>query len=86
MGIDPTTPLKWSRKVILRYTSKKSVNNYFVLYDSNDEVVCYFNDFKELSKYINYRYRDLVYEFNSKNTNVINVKIEEKKYKLAIFC
>lgn len=70
----------------MKYSSKKSVDNYFVLYDSNDEIVCYFNDFKELSKYINYRYRDLVYEFNNKNTNVIKVIIDNKKYELAIFC
>lgn len=86
MGIDSTTPLKWSRKVILRYTSKKTVDNYFILYDMDDIIVCYFDNFKELSKYINYRYRDLVYEFNNKNTNIINIKIGEIKYKLAIFC
>lgn len=70
----------------LKFTSKKSVNNYFVLYDSNDEVVCYFDNFEELSKYVKYRYRDLVYEFNIKKTNVIKVIIDNKKYELAIFC
>ena len=39
-------------------------NNYFVLYDLNDEVVCYFDNFKELSKYINYRPNDLAKQFN----------------------
>ena len=70
----------------MKYTSKKSVNNYFILYGQNDEIIYYFDNFKELSRYINYRYGDLIYEFNSKNTNVIKVIIDNKKYELAIFC
>lgn len=70
----------------MRYTSKKSVNNYFVLYDLNDEIVCYFNDFIELSKYLNYKYKRLIQEFNNSNSNIINVIIDNKKYELAIFC
>lgn len=70
----------------MKYSSKKSINNYFVLYGSNDEIVCYFDNFKELSKYVNYRYSDLIYEFNCKNTNVIKIIIDQKKYELAIFC
>lgn len=61
-------------------------NNYFVLYDSNDEIICYFNDFNELLKYINYRLSDLVHEYNRHNNNIINIVIDNKKYKLATFC
>lgn len=61
-------------------------NNYFVLYDSNDEIICYFNDFNELLKYINYRLSDLVHEYNRYNNNIINIVIDNKKYKLATFC
>ena len=70
----------------MKYSSKKSVDNYFILYGTNDEIIYYFDNFRELSKYVNYRYRDLIYEFNSKNTNVIKVVIDNKKYELAIFC
>jgi len=70
----------------VKFTSKKTADNYFVLYDSNEEIVCYFNDFKELSKYINYKYKRLIQEFNNSNSNIIKVNIDEKKYKLAIFC
>lgn len=70
----------------MKFTSKKSVDNYFVLYDSNDEVVCYFNDFKELSKYVNYKYKRLIQEFNNNNSNTIKIIIDNKKYELAIFC
>ena len=78
----------------MKYSSKKSADNYFILYkydyendlNNEDEIICYWENYEEVSKYINYRYRDLIYEFNNKNTNIINVIIENKKYKLAIFC
>jgi len=71
----------------LCYNSKTfKKNNYFVLYDLNDEVVCYFDNFKELSNHINQRLYDLVYEYNRQNTNVITIIINEKKFKLATFC
>lgn len=70
----------------MKFSSKKSVNNYFVLYDKNDEIVCYFDNFNELLKYINYKYKRLIQEFNNNNSNIINIIIENKKYQLAIFC
>lgn len=61
-------------------------NNYFVLYDLNDEVICYFDNFKELSKYINYRPNDLAKQFNKNNTDVINIMVDNQKLRLATFC
>lgn len=61
-------------------------NNYFVLYDCNDEIICYFDNFKELAKYINYRPNDLAKQFNQNNTNIINIIIDNKKLRLATFC
>lgn len=61
-------------------------NNYFVLYDLNDDIVCYYDSFKDLLKELNYRLSDLVHEYNRNNTNVITVIINNKKYKLATFC
>ena len=60
--------------------------NYFVLYDVNDEIICLFNDFDELSKYLNYKLYDLVHEYNRFKSNIINIEIDRKKYKLATFC
>lgn len=60
-------------------------NNYFVLYDNNDDIVCYFNDFNELAKYLSYRVSDLVREYNRYNSNVITVIIDKRKLKLATF-
>ena len=71
----------------MRLNSKSfKKNNYFVLYDLNDELICYFDNYNELSKYLKQRLHDLVYEYNRYNTNVITIIIDEKKYKLATFC
>jgi len=69
-------------------------NNYFVIYkyeqendlNKEDEIVCYIENYDELSKYINYTPRKLAYEFNSRNTNIITIVIDNKFYKLATFC
>lgn len=71
----------------MKFNSKDfKKNNYFVLYDNKDNIICYFNNYEELSKYINYTARKLVYEFNFRNTNVINIIIDNKKLRLATFC
>lgn len=67
---------------------------YFVIYEyrhenslnDEDEIICYLENYEELSKYINYTPRKLAYEFNSRNTNIIIIVIDNKKYKLATFC
>ena len=61
-------------------------NNYFVLYDLNDNIICYFDNFYELSKYLDYQLRNLVYQYNATASNIITVIIQKRKYKLATFC
>ncbi len=71
----------------MNYKSKKFINeNYFVLYDLNDNIVCYYDNFYELSKILNYCLSDLVHEYNRNKTNIITVIISNVKYKLATFC
>ena len=71
----------------MNYSSKQLRNsNFFVLYDLNDDIVCYFDNFAELSNHINQRLYDLVYEYKRHKTNVITIIIDNKKYKLATFC
>ena len=71
----------------MNYKSKTFKNdNFFVLYDLEDNIVCYFDNFKELSKILSYRLCDLVHEYNRNNTNNIIVIIDNKKFKLATFC
>lgn len=60
--------------------------NYFVLYDLNDNIVCYYDNFNELSSILNYRLSDLVHEYNRNKTDNIIVIIDNIKYKLATFC
>lgn len=58
--------------------------SYFVLYDKNDIPVCYFENFEELQKHINYRCSDLVTKFN-KFGDSIKIVIENQFYKLYRF-
>lgn len=70
----------------MKYKSKDfKINNYFVLYDINDTIICYFDNFKELSKYINYKVNNLVRLYNISGTNIINIEIDKKKLRLATF-
>ena len=70
----------------MNYTSKSFREHNFVLYDINDDIICYYDNFEELSRHINYELRKLVYEFNHRGSNIITVIIDNKKYKLATFC
>lgn len=79
----------------MKYKAKEfKKNNYFVIYEyrhenslnDEDEIICYLENYKELSKYINYSLSDLVHEYNRHKTNIINIIIDNKKYKLATFC
>lgn len=69
----------------MKYKTKIFINeNYFVLYDSNDCPICYFDNFYELAKHINYSVYDLVKRFN-KYGDSINIIIGNKLYKLVTF-
>ena len=70
----------------MTYTSKAFKNYDFILYDLNDEIVCYFNSYKELLKFTNYDICHIVWLFKRINSDVITIVINEKKYKLATFC
>lgn len=71
----------------MNYSSKQlRKNNYFILYDMNDEIICLFDNFDELSNHITQRLYDLVYEYKRHKSNVITIEIDRKKYKLATFC
>ncbi|MDO4963439.1 MAG: hypothetical protein Q4E75_05045 [bacterium] len=69
--------------------------NYFVLYEYNhendlndeDEIICYLQSWDELhKKYLkDYKASDLVCQYNKRKTNIINVIIDNKLYKLATF-
>lgn len=71
----------------MNYNSKTfGKENYFILYDLNDNIICYYDNFSELSSILNYRLSDLVHEYNRNKTDNIIVIINNVKYKLATFC
>ena len=71
----------------MNYNSKTfRKENYFILYDLNDNIICYYDIFNELSSILNYRLSDLVHEYNRNKTDNIIVVINNVKYKLATFC
>lgn len=85
VGIEPN--IKIIGKDYLIYRSKTfKKDNYFVLYDLNDNIVGYFDNFEDLSRILKYRLSDLVHEYNRNNTDNIIVIIDNNKYKLATFC
>lgn len=58
--------------------------NYFVLYDLNDNIVCYLHSIYEVKKYLpNYRIRDIKRRLI--NHNFINIYIDNLVYKLYKF-
>lgn len=60
-------------------------SNFFILYDLEDNIICYFDNFKELSRIFNYKVRDLVHEFNRHSSDRIIVVINNQKYRLITF-
>ena len=70
----------------MKYRSKTFRNeNFFVLYDTNDNIVSYFDNFSDLTRVLEYQLRNLVYQFNHSESDIITVIIGNKKYKLATF-
>lgn len=70
----------------MKYKTKTFRNeNFFVLYDTNDNIVSYFDNFSDLAKVLRYALKDLVHQYNRNNTDIITVIIGNKKYKLATF-
>lgn len=86
-GFEPIIFIAKSRKRFIFMISREQfrLDYYFVLYDLNDNVVCYFDNFAELSKIINYPSWKLARRFEIFG-NLINVTIDNKDYKLFATC
>ena len=60
--------------------------NFFILYDFNDNFICYFDNIKELKRYLpNYRIRDIRRRFLKSSKNYINVIVLGNVFKLYTF-
>lgn len=63
-----------------------SNDHYFMLYDYNDNIICYINNFEELKKFLpRYRKRDLLRRFKNSSLNYIDIIISNSFYKLYMF-
>lgn len=74
------------RVKLTKFKSKEiRKNNYFVLYDLEDNVL-YFDNWEELSHFISHELRSITQLFNKHNSNVIEIIIDNHIYKLATYC
>lgn len=59
-------------------------NCSFVLYDENDMLVCYFDNYYELAQHINIPSWNLAIRFNKNRNNIINIVIDGNIHKLYL--
>lgn len=59
--------------------------NYFILYDFEDNIVCYIDSLNEFKLKFNYPVYELNRKFKNSKSNFILFNIENKKYKLYKF-
>ena len=69
----------------MSYTTKDfRKNNYFVLYDMNDNLICYFDNYKELANYTRRPLKKIAFSF-SKLVDFIYIVIDNQRYKLYTY-
>ena len=69
-----------------KYNSKNfRKEQFFLLYDFDDNFICYFDCFDELYRVLKKKIQNLVQLFNETNDNYICVVISHSKYKLYTF-
>ena len=69
-----------------KFSIKSIRKNHFIIYDNQNQIICYLEDFNELSRYINYTLRDLVKRYNKVSINdTINICIDNRLYQLYTF-
>lgn len=60
------------------------MKEYFVVYDNNDNVICYIDTLEELSSFTNVIKRNLKYRL--KNNDFISVKVDKQLLNVYKFC
>lgn len=61
------------------------MKEYFVVYDDNDNIVCYLHNLFELNKFLpNYRLRDLKRRFI--NNDFIQINVDKQRLNVYKFC
>ncbi len=59
---------------------------YFVMYDNNDNVVCYLDNLDEFLNKYNYQRKEILRKFRNTSSDFINLILENSSYKLYKFC
>lgn len=62
------------------------MEDYFVVYDMKDNIVCYLHNIYDFSDFTGIRIRDINYKFNKSKTNFINIKRNKQLLKIYKFC
>lgn len=60
------------------------MREYFVVYDMNDNVVCYLHNLLDLCRFTGLRIKDINYKF--KNSDYISVNVDKQKLNVYKFC
>lgn len=83
-GFEPNT--NNLERIILIYTTKEfKKRNYFTLYDEKENLICYFDNYRELEKKVNQPLWRIIQQFK-KTKKFIKITINKKEYKLYTFC
>lgn len=59
--------------------------NYYVVYDVSDFIICYLNNIYELCIFSGLRIKDVNYKFKRAKDNVINIYVNNARYKVYKF-
>lgn len=59
--------------------------NYYVVYDVSDFIICYLNNIYELCNFSGLRIKDVNYKFKRAKDNVININVNNARYKVYKF-
>lgn len=58
---------------------------YFVMYDLFDNLVCYYSNIYELTTKLHYQVKEIKRKFKNSKSNVININVNNVRYKVYKF-
>lgn len=59
---------------------------YYVIYDLNDNIICYLDSLQELCSFTGLRIKDVNYKFKKTLTDYIQVIVDKKILNVYNFC
>lgn len=58
---------------------------YYVMYDLEDNLLCYYSNILELTSKLNYQVKEINRKFKKSKDNVININVDNLRYKVYKF-